>query len=150
MARKKKRSLGALRKGAKCVEYKIGPSGKKRCARFAGTGIAEEGFGILPKGSKCIEYKTVPAKRCAKFLTPKETAKYIVPPGIEVRKPRVKRAVAKVERKRRARAVAGLEGRRVRKGTGTCETITAHGRTLQVCKVKNPKTGRDFFFVRGY
>lgn len=34
------------------------------------------------------------------------------------------------------------------KREGACEIITAHGRKLAICKTKNPKTGKDFFYVK--
>lgn len=46
--------------------------------------------------------------------------------------------MARVKRKKRVKGAGG----------GACEIISAHGRKLAVCKTKNPKTGKDFFYVK--
>ena len=135
MARKKARGLGILPKGSHCVAYKIGPSGKKRCAKFK----KPEGVEVE---AKCIAFQKTPAgKRCKKYDVKYHRVRKVA------EKP--KKVAVEVPKKRKVKKVAGLEGgRRKARGGGVCETIIAHGRTLQVCKTINPKTKKDFFYIK--
>ena len=57
------------------------------------------------------------------------------------RKKSTKRKKTTKKRKRRAK----------RMNTGeACQIITAHGKRMQVCRTINKKTGKEFYYLKGW